>query len=115
MRKRERVETLQGLFWPRFWAKIEEMMSKSDIISETTKSVGFKDINHIHFVFKRGDKMKIYREFIHAFENEWVRVEPYVVVRYLAEYTNMTNCDDMQTRINTIRQGFKRYRKHYTK
>ena len=94
MNKFERSETLQGLFWPKYYKD-------------------FEDIVNLEFDFKRGDKVTIYREFIHAIKKGWVRVEQRVVVRYLAEQSNLADGDTLNRRINAIRQGFKRYKNNY--
>ena len=107
MNKFERSETLQGLFWPKYYKEIKLL------ISESIKTTTFEDIVNLEFDFKRGDKVTIYREFIHAIKKGWVRVEQRVVVRYLAEQSNLADGDTLNRRINAIRQGFKRYKNNY--
>ena len=77
------------------------------------KTTIFEDIVNLKFDFKRGDKVTIYREFIHAIKKGWVRVEQRAVIRYLAEHSNLTSGDTLNKRINAIRQGFKRYKNNY--
>ena len=114
MNKFERSETLQGLFWPKYYKEIKLLISECEIISESIKTANFEDIVDLKFDFKRGDKVTIYREFIHAIKKGWVRVEQRAVIRYLAEHSNLTSGDTLNKRINAIRQGFKRYKNHYS-
>ena len=113
MKKFKRSETLQGLFWPKYYKEIKLLISECEIISESIKTTIFEDIVNLEFDFKRGDKVTIYREFIHAIKKGWVRVEQRVVIRYLAEHSNLTDSDTLKRRVNTIRQGFKRYKNNY--
>ena len=113
MKKFKRSETFKGLFWPKYYKDIKRLISECKIISESIKTANFEDIVDLKFDFKRGDKVTIYREFIHAIKKGWVRVEQRVVVRYLAEQSNLADGDTLDKRINTIRQGFKRYKNHY--
>ena len=113
MNKFERSETLQGLFWPKYYKEIQRIISECEIISESIKTTIFEDIVNLEFDFKRGDKVTIYREFIHAIKNDWIRVEQRVVIRYLAEHSNLASGDTLIKRINAIRQGFKRYKSNY--
>ena len=114
MKKFERSETLQGLFWPKYYKDIKRLISECKIISESIKTANFEDIVDLKFDFKRGDKVTIYREFIYAIKNGWLRVEQRVVIRYLAEQSNLADGDTLDRRINAIRQGFKRYKNHYS-
>ena len=114
MNKFERSETFKGLFWPKYYKDIKRLISECKIISESIKTANFEDIVDLKFDFKRGDKVTIYREFIHAIKKGWVRVEQRVVVRYLAEQSNLADGDTLDRRINAIRQGFKRYKNHYS-
>jgi predicted nucleotidyltransferase len=113
MKKFKRSETFKGLFWPKYYKDIKRLISECKIISESIKTANFEDIVDLKFDFKRGDKVTIYREFIYAIKNGWLRVEQRVVVRYLAEQSNLADGDTLDKRINTIRQGFKRYKNHY--
>ena len=70
MNKIERSETLQGLFWPKYYKEIKRLISECEIISESIKTTTFEDIVNLEFDFKRGDKVTIYREFIHAIKKE---------------------------------------------
>ena len=111
MRKKEkRVKTLKGLFVPDFWEDVKEIIGKCKLMTRASKAVDLDDLTDIEFVFERGDKMVVYREFIQAFKKGWVVVRLSVVIQYLAEHTNLANNSDLPTRINTIRQGFKRHR-----
>ena len=114
MKKFKRSETFKGLFWPKYYKDIKRLISECKIISESIKTANFEDIVDLKFDFKRGDKVTIYREFIHAIKNGWLRVEQRVVVRYLAEQSNLADGDTLNRRINAIRQGFKRYKNHYS-
>jgi len=114
MKKFKRSETFKGLFWPKYYKDIKRLISECKIISESIKTANFEDIVDLKFDFKRGDKVTIYREFIHAIKNGWLRVEQRVVVRYLAEQSNLADGDTLDRRINAIRQGFKRYKNHYS-
>ena len=114
MKKFKRSETFKGLFWPKYYKDIKRLISECKIISESIKTANFEDIVDLKFDFKRGDKVTIYREFIHAIKKGWVRVEQRVVVRYLAEQSNLADGDTLDRRINAIRQGFKRYKNHYS-
>ena len=113
MKKIKRSETFKGLFWPKYYKEIKRLISECKIISESIKTTIFEDITDLKFDFKRGDKVTIYREFIYAINKGWLRVEQRVVVRYLAEQSNLADGDTLDKRINTIRQGFKRYKNHY--
>ena len=113
MKKFKRSETFKGLFWPKYYKEIKRFISECEIISESIKTANFEDIVDLKFNFKRGDKVTIYREFIHAIKKGWVRVEQRVVVRYLAEQSNLADGDTLDRRINAIRQGFKRYKNNY--
>jgi len=114
MKKFKRSETFKGLFGPKYYKDIKRLISECKIISESIKTANFEDIVDLKFDFKRGDKVTIYREFIHAIKNGWLRVEQRVVVRYLAEQSNLADGDTLDRRINAIRQGFKRYKNHYS-
>ena len=114
MKKFKRSETFKGLFWPKYYKDIKRLISECKIISESIKTADFEDIVDLKFDFKRGDKVTIYREFIYAIKNGWLRVEQRVVVRYLAEQSNLADGDTLDRRINAIRQGFKRYKNHYS-
>ena len=114
MKKFKRSETFKGLFWPKYYKEIKRFISECEIISESIKTTNFEDIVDLKFDFKRGDKVTIYREFIHAIKKGWLRVEQRVVVRYLAEQSNLADGDTLDRRINAIRQGFKRYKNHYS-
>ena len=114
MKKFKRSETFKGLFWPKYYKEIKRFISECEIISESIKTANFEDIVDLKFDFKRGDKVTIYREFIYAIKNGWLRVEQRVVVRYLAEQSNLADGDTLDRRINAIRQGFKRYKNHYS-
>ena len=114
MKKFKRSETFKGLFWPKHYKDIKRLISECKIISESIKTANFEDIVDLKFDFKRGDKVTIYREFIYAIKNGWLRVEQRVVVRYLAEQSNLADGDTLDRRINAIRQGFKRYKNHYS-
>ena len=113
MKKFKRSETFKGLFWPKYYKEIKRLISECKIISESIKTANFEDIVDLKFDFKRGDKVTIYREFIHAIKKGWVRVEQRAVIRYLAEHSNLTSGDTLNKRINAIRQGFKRYKNNY--
>ena len=113
MKKFKRSETFKGLFWPKYYKEIKRFISECEIISESIKTANFEDIVDLKFDFKRGDKVTIYREFIYAIKKGWVRVEQRVVVRYLAEQSNLADGDTLDRRINAIRQGFKRYKNNY--
>ena len=114
MKKIKRSETFKGLFWPKYYKEIKRLISECKIISESIKTADFEDIVDLKFDFKRGDKVTIYRELIYAIKNGWLRVEQRVVVRYLAEQSNLADGDTLDKRINAIRQGFKRYKNHYS-
>ena len=114
MKKFKRSETFKGLFWPKYYKDIKRLISECKIISESIKTANFEDIVDLKFDLKRGDKVTIYREFIYAIKKGWVRVEQRVVVRYLAEQSNLADGDTLDRRINAIRQGFKRYKNHYS-
>ncbi len=114
MKKFKRSETFKGLFWPKYYKDIKRLISECKIINESIKTANFEDIVDLKFDFKRGDKVTIYREFIYAIKNGWLRVEQRVVVRYLAEQSNLADGDTLDRRINAIRQGFKRYKNHYS-
>ena len=113
MKKFKRSGTLKGLFWPKYYRDIKRIISECEIISESIKTTIFEDITDLKFDFKRGDKVTIYREFIYAINKGWLRVEQRVVIRYLAEHSNLTDSDTLKRRVNTIRQGFKRYKNVY--
>ena len=83
-------------------------------MSEATKAVNIDYLVDIEFVFERGDKMTVYREFIHALNNGMLRYKLGVVIEYLAEHSNLAESEHRHIRINTIRQGFKRYRKNFS-
>ena len=114
MKKFKRSETFKGLFFSKYYKDIKRLISECKIISESIKTANFEDIVDLKFDFKRGDKVTIYREFIYAIKNGWLRVEQRVVVRYLAEQSNLADGDTLDRRINAIRQGFKRYKNHYS-
>ena len=114
MKKFKRSETFKGLFWPKYYNEIKLIISECEIISESIKATIFEDITNLEFDFKRGDKVAIYREFIKAIKKGWLRVEQSVVIRYLAEQSNLADGDTLNRRINAIRQGFKRYKNTYS-
>lgn len=114
MKKFKRSKTLMGLFWPKYHRDMMKIISQCEILCESIKNKKFEDIIDLEFVFERGDKMTIYREFIRAFKKGWMRVEMKVVIMYLAEHSNLTSGDTQKKRINAIRQGFKRYKKNYS-
>jgi predicted nucleotidyltransferase len=114
MKKFKRSETFKGLFWPKYYKDIKRLISECKIISESIKTANFEDIVDLKFDFKRGDKVTIYREFIYAIKKGWLRVEQSVVIRYLAEQSNLADGDTLNRRINAIRQGFKRYKNTYS-
>ncbi len=109
-KKEERVKALKGLFVPDFWEDVKEIIGNCELMTEASKTADPDDLTDIKFAFKPGDKMVIYREFIQAFKKGWVGVRWCVVITYLAEFTNLADNSDLPTRINTIRQGFKRHR-----
>ena len=109
-KKEERVKALKGLFVPDFWEDFKEVIGNCELMTEASKTADPDDLTDIKFAFKPGDKMVIYREFIQAFKKGWIGVRLSVVITYLAEHTNLADNSDLPTRINTIRQGFKRHR-----
>ena len=114
MKKDKRVKTLLGLFLPEYWPEVRDRLKACKLLSNTTKAVNIDYLRDIEFVFERGDKMAVYREFIHALNNGMLRYKLGVVIVYLAEHSNLAENDDLQLRIKAIRQGFKRYRKNYS-
>ena len=89
MKKFKRSETFKGLFWPKYYKDIKRLISECKIISESIKTANFEDIVDLKFDFKRGDKVT-------------------------AEQSNLADGDTLDRRINAIRQGFKRYKNHYS-
>ncbi len=114
MKEIKRSKTLKGLFWPKYHRDVMRIISQCEIVFESIKNANFEDIVNLDFNLKKGDKMTIYREFIRAIKNGWVRVEQRTVIRYLAENSNLASSDTLDKRINAIRQGFKRYKKHFS-
>lgn len=114
MKKDKRVKTLLGLFLPEFWPEVRKIIEACKLMSEASKAINIDYLVDIEFVFERGEKMTIYREFIRAFKKGWMRVEMKVVIMYLAEHSNLASSDTLEKRINAIRQGFKRYRKNFS-
>lgn len=113
-KKEERVKALKGLFVPDFWPDVKEIIVKCKLMTEKSKAVDPDDLINIEFDFERGEKMVVYREFIHAINKGWIKVRLCVVIFYLAEYSNLADSDSRENRINTIQQGFKRYKSNYS-
>ena len=114
MNNSKRVKTLLGLFLPEFWPDIRSIIEECKLMSEATKAVKPDYLVDIEFVFERGDKMVVYREFIHALNKGMLRYKLGVVIAYMAEHSNLAENDCLQMRINAIRQGFKRHRKTFS-
>lgn len=114
MNNSKRVKTLLGLFWPEFWPEIRRIIEECKLMSEATKAVKPDYLVDIEFVFERGDKMVVYREFIRALNKGMLRYKLGVVIAYMAEHSNLAENDCLQMRINAIRQGFKRHRKTFS-
>ena len=64
MKNSKRVKTLLGLFRPEFWPDIRSIIEECKLMSEATKAIKPDYLVDIEFVFERGDKMVVYREFI---------------------------------------------------
>jgi hypothetical protein len=114
MKKDKRVKTLLGLFLPEFWPEVRKIIEACKLMSEASKAINIDYLVDIEFVFERGDKMTVYREFIHALNNGMLRHKLGVVIVYLAEHSNLAESEHRHMRINAIRQGFKRYRKNFS-
>ena len=112
-KKEERVKALKGLFVPEFWQDAKEILGKCELMTAASKAVDLDDLTDIEFAFKIGDKMVVYREFIQAFKKGWIGVRRSVVIRYMAEHTNLADADTLEKRIKAIQQGFKRYKGHF--
>ncbi len=109
-KKEERVKALKGLFVPDFWEDFKEVIGNCELMTAALKTTDPDCLTDIEFAFKPGEKMIVYREFIQAYKKGWIGVRRCVVITYLAEHTNLADNSDLPTRINTIRQGFKRHR-----
>lgn len=114
MKKEKRVKTLLGLFLPEFWPEVRQIVEECKLMSEATKTIKPDYLIDIEFVFEKGDKMVVYRELVHALNRKMFRYKISVVITYLAEHSNLAESEYLQTRINTIRQGFKRYKKCFS-
>lgn len=114
MKKEKGAKTLLGLFLPEFWPDVRKNIEECKLMSEATKAVNPDYLVDIEFVFERGDRMVVYREFVHALNKKMFRYKLSVVITYLAEHSNLAESEHLQTRINTIRQGFKRHKKNFS-
>ena len=114
MKKEKRAKTLLGLFLPEFWPDVRKIIEECKLMSEATKAISPDYLVDIDFVFERGDRMVVYREFIHAMNKKMLKYKLSVVIIYLAEHSNLAESKYLKTRINTIRQGFKRHKKVYS-
>ena len=113
-KKEERVKALKGLFVPDSWPKVKEIIGMCELMTAASKAVDPDDLVSIEFDFERGDKMAVYREFIHAANKGWINVRLCVVIYYLAEFSNLADSESLENRINAIQQGFKRYKSNYS-
>lgn len=114
MKKEKRAKTLLGLFLPEFWPDVRKIIEECKLMSEATKAISPDYLVDIEFVFERGDRMAVYREFVHAMNKKMLRYKLSVVITYLAEHSNLAESECLETRINTIRQGFKRHKKNFS-
>ena len=114
MKKEKRAKTLVGLFLPEFWPDVRNIVKECNLMSEATKAISPDYLVDIEFVFERGDRMVVYREFVHALNKGMLRHKLSVVITYLAEHSNLADSENLQLRINAIRQGFKRHKKNFS-
>lgn len=113
-KKSERAQTLLGLFLPHFWPKVKEAIMVCELVSEATKSINPEEIVRLDFDFKRGDRVKVYREFVHAITKGWMAVNVTVLSDYLAENSNLSTNSDSNIRRETIRRLIGNYKEKYT-
>ena len=110
----EGEKTLKDLFVSNFWPKIVEKIENCELLSESTKATNPNELVRLEYIFKRGERMKVYREFIWAFNKKWMVVSVTELAEYLAKNTNLTTSPDIQTRSETIRRLYNNYNKKFT-
>ena len=109
----ERVKTLSDLFYPCCWAEIEKTIKGCRYLSESTKTIGFKEIVDLEFVLNRGDKVNVYRPLIRAIKKKWLVVTQLELATYLALHSNLAANTDVGKRISTIQHFLTVYKENF--
>ena len=110
----EGEKTLKDLFVSDFWPLVVEKIQNCELLTESTKATNPDELVRLEYNLKRGDRVKVYREFIWAFNKNWIEVNITELAYFLAKNTNLTTSPDIQTRSETIRRLYNNYNKKFT-
>lgn len=116
MKKIEKRDySLYGLVYPNDMKKLEKGLDKIlPSIKEIYSSTNPHQLIRIEFDFKRIKKGDVYKILVAATKLPYgIRYSQRKLAKLLAKFTNLADNPDYKKRVNTIRQSFKRYKKHY--
>ena len=108
-------QTLTGIAMPNFQDEVQELVDSWKPYMVEPDSVDDLDkVIYIQFRNKRGDKVKIYRDLVRAYNKGWFKVSLIDLAKYLAIHTNLRSNKDVELRINTIYHFLKMYKNYFT-
>lgn len=108
-------QTLTGIAMPNFQDEIRELIdSWRPYMAEPIRANNLEKVIYILFRNKRGDKVKIYRDLVRAYNRGWFKVSLIDLAKYLAIHTNLGPNKDVEQRINTIYHFLKMYKNYFT-
>ncbi len=109
------AQTLIGIAMPIFQDKIRELVDCwKPYMVEPNQTNDLDKVIYIEFRNKRGDKVKIYRDLVRAFDRGWFKLSMIELARYLAKHTNLATNPDVEQRTDTIYHFLKKYKNTFT-
>lgn len=117
MNKKEREQSLLGLFYPCCHRALTMRLDRwRKILSEQNQLLDVKEWIFIEFDFTKGKKQLVYYELARAISFGWHRHNNISqIAKYMATYSNLTNSENFGTKVQTIRQGINRQMKYFNK
>lgn len=104
-------QTLIGIAMPNFQDKIQTLVdSWKPYLADPSRAIDLDNLVYIEFKNKRGDKVKIYRDLVRAFDRGWFKLSMIDLARYLAMHTNLATNPDVDQRTDTIYHFLKKYK-----
>ena len=83
-------------------------------LADSSQADNLDSSTYIEFRNKRGDKVKIYRNLVRAYDRGWFKLSMIALARYLATHTNLAANSDIEQRTDTIYHFLKLYKNYFT-
>lgn len=108
-------QTLTGIAMPNFQDEIRELVdSWKPYLVERYSADDLEKMIYFKFRNKRGDKVKIYRDLVRAYNKGWFSVSLIDLAKHLAIHSNLAPNKEVELRISTIYHFLKIYKNTFT-